>query len=323
MPVPASSRHVIRSAFTDVFKTHLPLCIPPMKDISGPRHVAAAVNCGTLAFLGENGYGENVRQQQKRLQEAQQLALMKLNERKQPTNEGSFLDHQVGVLQRLGVGHVVEGPQSKKVISDDTFLSSLIDKRPGNIWLTFTSSDNIAPTIDNLRKRMLKSHLLISIFAEVTNANDALLAANAGADVLVLRDNRSESLESSRERLKDLYTSTNKLLHEKHFGHSSQGLSRPLLLAAGKLRTGEDLMWSLHEGYDGAAIGSRFFLTEESGLSDDIKSEEGKKPLAHGMHTEMEREGQDVQAIIDDIWNEALGNTSGKNERSTRQAGYE
>ena len=294
-----------------------------MKDISGPRHVAAAVNCGALAFLGENGYGENVRQQQKRLQEAQQLALMKLNERKQPTNEGSFLDHQVDVLQKLGVGHVVKGSQSKKDISDDTFISSLIDKRPGNIWLTFTSSESITSTVESLKKRMLKNHLPISIFAEVTNANDALQAANAGADVLVLRNNDCDSSESSRERLKDLYASTSKLLNENYSGRSSQGLSRPLLLAAGGLRTGEDLMWSLHTGYDGAAIGSRFYLTDESGLSDDFKSEEAKKPISHGMPAEMDRGGHDVQTVIDDIWNEALGNTSVKNERSTRQAGYE
>jgi NAD(P)H-dependent flavin oxidoreductase YrpB (nitropropane dioxygenase family) len=58
---------------------------------------------------------------------------------------------------------------------------------------------------------------------------------------------------------------------------SRETLTAPFLIAAGGIRTGENMRWAMEIGFDGVVMGTRFEVCDETCLPEDlVESEIGK-----------------------------------------------
>jgi NAD(P)H-dependent flavin oxidoreductase YrpB (nitropropane dioxygenase family) len=262
----------IETAFNRIFHLTYPIAIAPMKEISGPRLVAEAAVAGALGeylkfqvllytvqfiyftcmyigFLGETKQG-GVELQRKRLQEAQQLALLKTEDSRVQT-QSELVQLQTDVTRRIGVGFVIQPTGPLSVKETEAYLKSLIEAKPDNVWLTLPLNSQVQHYI-RLVQQFIHAHALrTKIFAQVHSATDAMLAAEAGAHVIVLRCAEARGLKQLsdyRESLSELFHSTEQLLVSQHEALTSAGMKQPLLLAAGGIRTGQDMNYALDLG---------------------------------------------------------------------------
>ena len=246
-----------------------------MQGISGPKLVAAAANAGLLAFVSETDYGElNALEIQKsRLQQAQQLALVKLHKEKAVPLVESIQHYQRELLYRMGMGFVLSKPRPEAWKCSDEYLASLLECQPSSIWLTFRKDDATASVVSPLKEAIRDQGLNTAVFAQVIRAEEATQAALAGADALVLHaaEERGPGLEASHDSLTQLLDSTTRSLKENNVILVHQNQSLPLLLASGGVKTGSDIRWAVKTGFDGVCMSSRFIMNMESELCKESK----------------------------------------------------
>jgi NAD(P)H-dependent flavin oxidoreductase YrpB (nitropropane dioxygenase family) len=269
-----------------------------MRDISGPRLVSEAVCAGAMAFLGTAGGDSQF--QSKRVQETQQLALLRCGTRSP--------EEQRDVLHRIGIGCIVGATRETTVEQDEGLIKGLLDGRPSSLWLTIANNSHLGRAVAIAKRSAREQDRHTSVFVQVSCPEDALEAAESGADVLVLRGDeaRGPFLGCARESLAELFPATDRILENGYrSSKTAQGFDRPLLLAAGGIRSGEDLCWALDLGFDGVCMGSRFEVSEESALPDDLKRQEAQMLGLSMAETEVKKHMQMVKYILGDVIEEA------------------
>lgn len=149
-----------------------------------------------------------------------------------------------GDLSKVGIGIGIS-----RLSNDANLLGQLIALKPAAIWLSFGDP---TPYVDSLKQAG------ILVFSQVNNLSEAMVAAKAGADVIV-----AQGIEAGGHT-GDTSTLSSLLPMIRDYIASRDLIAPPFLVAAGGIVDGRSMLSAMVLGADAVVMGTRFALSTES-----------------------------------------------------------
>ncbi|KAF8904303.1 2-nitropropane dioxygenase [Mucidula mucida] len=222
----------LSTRLTRLLNLKTPIALPPMANVSQPGLISKVTSCGAFGFVGAGPLTPD------QLTDTLRTIRSNLN-----LSAEAPLPVGVGFITWILEKNTPEGP--------DPRVTAVLNEHVKAIWLAF-GNDN-GRYVKQIRDQAPET----LIFVLVNSVEEALHAANElHADVLVVQGNEAGGHGSATAPpLNQLLTAVVKALPD----------DGPVIVAAGGIATGAQIASILTLGADGAALGTRFLMTHESG----------------------------------------------------------